>query len=49
MNLSDKAIRDFQAIYKKKFDKSISYEDAHKKGLKLVQIMHLAYQREKDS
>ena len=43
MVLSDKNIADFQAIYKARFGKEISREEAIEKGIKLLRIVELVY------
>lgn len=41
--LSQKAITDYQAIYKKVYGKEISYEDAHREGVILLKLMKITY------
>ena len=41
--LSDKQIETFQAVYKTKFGKEISREEAYEKGSKLINLIKLAY------
>ncbi len=44
MVLSDEDISSFQAIYRKRFGREISKEDAYEKGIKLLRLMSLVYQ-----
>lgn len=44
MVLSDEDISCFQAIYRKRFGREISKEDAYEKGIKLLQLMSIVYQ-----
>jgi hypothetical protein len=44
MVLSDEDILSFQAIYRKRFGREISKEDAYEKGIKLLQLMSIVYQ-----
>ncbi len=37
--LSDKAIEEFQRLYKRRFGKEISKQEAMEQGLKLIQLM----------
>jgi hypothetical protein len=39
MNLSDDDIKEFQRIYKNRFGKDISKEDAYEQGIKLIRLM----------
>ena len=39
--LSEKAIEEFQEIYKKKFGKEISYQDASESGQRLVNLFKI--------
>lgn len=41
--LSDEQIIKFQEIYKKRFNREISREEAYEKGAKLVRLMQLIY------
>jgi len=41
--LSDKKIADFQAIYKARFGKEISREEAIEKGIKLLRLIEIIY------
>ena len=43
MVLSDNAISKFQAIYKARFGKEISREEAVEKGIKLLRLVELVY------
>lgn len=43
MHLSDEHINSFQMLYKKRFGKDISKEDARNKGIKLLRLMFLTY------
>ncbi len=43
MILSDEQITRFQTLYKIRFDKEISREDAREQGMKLVNLMRLIY------
>lgn len=43
MVLSDKKITDFQAIYKARFGKEISREEATEKGIKLLRLIEIIY------
>ena len=43
MVLSDKKIADFQAIYKARFGKEISREEAIEKGIKLLRLIEIIY------
>ena len=43
MVLSDKKITDFQAIYKARFGKEISREEAIEKGIKLLRLIEIIY------
>ena len=42
--LSDKQVQNFQNIYRKRFGKKISYQDALERGIKLVRLMQIIYQ-----
>jgi hypothetical protein len=44
MTLSDEQIENFQTLYKIRFDKEISQEDAREQGMRLVNLMRLIYQ-----
>lgn len=41
--LTDKQITRFQQIYRKRFGKEISREEAQEKGIKLVNLMRVVY------
>lgn len=41
--LSDKAIKEFQGLYKKRFGKEISREEAYEQGVKLIRLTELIY------
>jgi hypothetical protein len=41
--LTDKQITQFQQIYRKRFSKEISIEEAQEKGIKLVNLMRVVY------
>lgn len=41
--LSDDQIKKFQRIYKGRFGKEISKEEAYEKGIKLLRLMSLIY------
>ena len=41
--LSDKQIKQFQILYKNRFGKEISREEAYEKGAKLVRLVELIY------
>ncbi len=41
--LSDRQITKFQTLYKNRFGKEISREEAYEKGAKLVRLMELIY------
>lgn len=43
MTLSDEQIKKIQTLYKIRFDKEISREDARGQGMKLVNLMRLIY------
>lgn len=43
MVLDDEQIRKFQTLYKSRFGKEISREEAYEKGAKLVRLMELIY------
>jgi hypothetical protein len=43
MVLSDEDISSFQAIYRKRFGREISKEDAYEKGIKLLRLMSIVY------
>lgn len=44
MNLSDKQIIEFQKLYKKRYRKEISREDAYEMGIKFVRLIKVIYQ-----
>lgn len=41
--LSDKAIEEFQRLYKQHFGKEISKQEAMEQGLKLIELMRIIY------
>lgn len=41
--LSQKAVTDFQAAYKKVHGKDISYDEAQRQGLQLLRLFQLVY------
>jgi len=41
--LSDEQIKQFQILYKNRFGKEISREEAYEKGVKLVRLVELIY------
>ena len=41
--LSDEQIMRFQTLYKNRFGKEISREDAYEKGVKLMRLVELVY------
>ena len=41
--LSNKQIAKFQTLYKKRFSKEISREEAYEKGVKLIRLIELIY------
>jgi len=41
--LSRKAVIEFQVVYKKQFNRDISYEEAEKMGTKLLKLMKIIY------
>ena len=41
--LSDEQIKQFQILYKKRFGKEISREEAHEKGAELVRLIELVW------
>ena len=43
MSISDAHIAEFQALYKKRFGREISKEDASAKSAKLLRLMSLIY------
>ncbi len=43
MQLSDEQVAKFQAIYKARFGKEISKQEAIEKGIKLVRLMEICY------
>ena len=43
MELLDKDITKFQALYKSEFGMDISREDAYEKGIKLLRLMSIVY------
>jgi hypothetical protein len=43
MQLPKEAIQKFQALYKNRFGKEISEDEAYDKGAKLLQLMTLVY------
>lgn len=42
--LSDEQITKFQMLYKKRFGKEISREEAYEKGIKLMRLVEIIYQ-----
>ena len=43
MVLNDEQIKKFQALYKNRFGKEISREEAYEKGVKLMRLVELTY------
>jgi len=43
MLLSDKQITEFQTLYKNRFGKKISREEAYEKGIKLINLIRILY------
>ena len=43
MALSDENIKEFQALYKERFGKDISKEDASEQGMKLLKLVSIIY------
>lgn len=41
--LTDQQITKFQAVYKARFHKDLSREEAYEKGIKLVRLMQIIY------
>jgi hypothetical protein len=41
--LTDEQVTKFQSLYKKRFGKEISREDAYEQGIKLIRIVKLIY------
>ena len=41
--LTDKDVREYQKLYKARFRKDITYEEAHEQGVKLVRLLELIY------
>lgn len=41
--LSDEKITQFQILYKNRFGKEISREDAYEQGVKLIRLIELVY------
>lgn len=41
--LTEKQIHEFQTLYKKKFDKDISRDEAYSKGINLIRLMAIIY------
>ncbi len=41
--LSDEQIKKFQTLYKNRFGKEISREEAYEKGVKLMRLIELVY------
>ena len=41
--LSDEQIKQFQILYKNRFGKEISREEAYEKGAKLIRLVELIY------
>ena len=42
--LTNDQVKQFQALYKKRFGKEISTQDALEQGIKLVRLMEIIYQ-----
>ena len=42
--LSDEQITKFQNMYKKRFGKEITREEAYEKGIKLMRLVEIVYQ-----
>jgi len=42
MKLPEEAVKEFQALYKEKYNKDISYEEAEKEGSDLLTLYALA-------
>ncbi|MFC1630053.1 hypothetical protein ACFL06_00765 [Patescibacteria group bacterium] len=42
--LSNKQIKKFQLLWKNRFGKEISQEEAYKKGIKLIRLVELTFQ-----
>lgn len=42
--LSDEQITKFQTLYKNRFGKDISRDEAYEKGVKLIRLVELTYQ-----
>ena len=45
--LSDEAVKEFQEIYKKKFGKEISYQDAYESGQRLVNLFKILWESDR--
>ena len=43
MVLDDEQIKKFQTLYKNRFGKEISREEAYEKGMKLMRLVELTY------
>lgn len=43
MVLSDENIKEFQALYRERFGKDISREDASEQGMKLLKLVSILY------
>jgi hypothetical protein len=43
MVLNDEQIKKFQTLYKNRFGKEISREEAYEKGVKLMRLVELTY------
>jgi hypothetical protein len=41
--LTEKQIKKFQSLYKKRFGKEINKQDAYDQGLKLVRLLEIVY------
>lgn len=49
VKLSDKQIEEFQEIYKNKFGKDISKQEAYEQGTRLIELIKLVFKRDEDS
>lgn len=41
--LSEERVKQFQALYKKRYGKEISYQDALEQGTKLISLLKIIY------
>lgn len=41
--LSDEQIKKYQALYKKRFGKEVSREEAYRQGINLIRLVELVY------